>query len=209
MKIAVFGASGRTGRPLVEQALAAGHTVMALVRDPQRVPIVHERLQVVRGDIASAESVKQVVRGSDVVLVALGPGKRSPSEALTEGLRQIIAAMKQSGVRRIVAVSGAGINVPGDRKRLSEKLISVLVRLLNRRDVVAKEEQHRLLQQSGLEWTLARPPRLTEEPGTGSYRASVHRLEGGAMLSRADLARFLLREAEARESVGQAPFVGA
>lgn len=208
MRIAVFGASGRTGRPLVAQALEEGHAVTALVRDPARLDLAHGRLRLVRGDVADPERVAEVVRGQDAVLVALGPGPQSPPEALTEGIRRIIAAMRENGVQRVVAVSGAGIDVPGDRKRLPDRLISRLVRVLNRRDVLAKEEQHRLFQESGLEWTLVRPPRLADGPRTGTCRADAHRLEGRPVLNRADLAEFMLREAREGRYLRQAPFVG-
>lgn len=208
MHVAVFGASGRTGRPLVEQALRAGHTVSALVRDPSKLGLSHENLRIVRGDISDPERISEVIQGQDAVLIALGPGPQSPPEMLTQGIRQIVAAMQQKGVRRVVAMSGAGIDVPGDRKRLSDKLISRLVRLLNRRDVLAKEEQYHLFRESDLEWTLVRPPRLAEGPRTGTYHVDAHRLEGRPMLNRADVADFMVREAQEGRYLRQAPFIG-
>jgi putative NADH-flavin reductase len=208
MRIAVFGASGRTGRPLVEQALAEGDEVTALVRDPAKLGITHERLRLVRGDVSDAARVDEAVQGQDAVLVALGPTPGTAPEALTEGIRHAIASMQRHGVRRIVVVSGAGIDVPGDRKRLPDRLISMLVRLLNRRDVLAKEEQYRLLAGSGLDWTLVRPPRLADGPRTGVHHADTRTLKGSSTLNRADLADFMLREAREGRYIGQAPFIG-
>ena len=85
MRVAVFGASGRTGRPLVEQALARGHEVRALARDPSRLRVGHERLVVIRGDVLDAAKVEEAVAGTDAVLSALGQTKTSPNDVQTRG----------------------------------------------------------------------------------------------------------------------------
>ena len=109
MKIAVFGASGRTGRPVVTQALAAGHTVVAFVRDPAKLGITHERLEIVQGDVTDAAKVETAVVGADVVVSTLGHSPNSPKDILTVAMRHILAAMQKHGVRRIISASGAGV----------------------------------------------------------------------------------------------------
>jgi uncharacterized protein YbjT (DUF2867 family) len=96
--VVVFGASGRTGRLLVEQALAAGHAVTAFVRDPARLPVTHARLRVVRGDVRDPQRVAEAVAGQDAVLSALGPNKPE-FDAMALGARHILAAMGRHGVR--------------------------------------------------------------------------------------------------------------
>ncbi len=208
MRIAVFGASGRTGRRLVERALAAGHNVTAFVRNRSKLETTHERLRIAEGDITDPERVSEAVKGQDAVLVALGPGCDAPPETLTHGIHHIINAMQEHGVRRVIAISGAGIHVPGDRKRLFDKIASSIVRLVNRRDVLEKEEQYRLFQQSGLDWTLVRPPVLSEGPPTGSYKTDAQRLEGKPKVSRGDLADFMLQELENGRYNQQTVFLG-
>ena len=107
-----------------------------------------------------------------------------------------------------MAISGAGISLPGDRKALRDRIFSGLVRLLNRRDVEKKEEQYRLFRETGLDWTLVRPPRLANGPRTGHFRVGAHRLEGRPIVSRADLADFMLRELQEGKHIGQAVFIG-
>src|SRR5688572_18093218 len=108
MKIVVFGASGQTGRLLVEQALAAGHEVTALVRDPSKLAVRHERLRVLQGDVQDAGAVAGAVAGQDAVLSALGPAGPAFT-SMTLGARHILAAIEQHGVRRLVTLTGAGV----------------------------------------------------------------------------------------------------
>ena len=108
-RIALFGASGRTGTRLLAAALAAGHTVRALVRDPSRLPS-HVGLEVVVGDVLNVMDVASVVQGTDGVLATLGGGTTAdPGTSRSQGMRNIIAAMERHGVSRIVGLGGAGV----------------------------------------------------------------------------------------------------
>lgn len=98
MRVAIFGASGRTGRPLVEQALGAGHEVRALVRDPPKLQIGDERLVVIGGDVLNPTKVEETVVGTDAVLSVLGQTKTSPKDVQTRGTENIVAAMERHGV---------------------------------------------------------------------------------------------------------------
>ena len=216
-RIVVFGATGGTGRALVRQALAQGRTVTAVGRDEARlraafadVPDGSAVVPVV-GDVADGQTVARAVQGQDVVFDALGPRKGDDPAALTEALRQIVHAMQRSGPRRLLLVSGAGIRVAGDRKPLPDRIVSALVRRLNRRDVEEKEAQLALLVRTPqLDWTVVRPPRLVDRPGTGKpLAADPHTIAGGRMVPYADLAAFLLREADERRFVRRSVFVAA
>jgi len=108
MNLAIFGATGGTGRPLVEQALAAGHHVTVLVRTPASFAIQHGRLRVVQGDVRQADQVAAVVAGQDAILSALGPHERGPVDLCTAAMTTILAAMERHGVRRLIALSAYG-----------------------------------------------------------------------------------------------------
>ena len=108
MRLVVFGASGRTGRPLVRQALEAGHEVAAFVRDRSKLEIGHERLTVVEGDVKDYTRVREAISGVDAVLSALGHTKSSAKDVQTVGTENIVAAMKESGVQRLVSLTGGG-----------------------------------------------------------------------------------------------------
>lgn len=213
-RLAVFGATGGTGRELVRQALAAGRAVTAFGRDPGRVAAAFAEApgapSIVAGEVTDAAAVARAVAGQDAVLVALGPRRGDDPAALTTGLARVVDAMRAHGVRRLLVVSGAGIRVAGDRKPLPDRAISALVRLVNRRDVEAKEAQLALLRSSDLDWTTVRPPRLADRPATGRPLAADPRtIRGGRIVAYADLAAFMLDEVDARRFVRQAVFVAA
>ncbi len=207
MKLAVFGASGRTGRLLVEQALAEGHEVKALVRDPSRLSTRHDRPTVVRGDVLDAPKVDETVAGTEAVLSVLGQTKTSPKDVLTRGTKNIVAAMERHGVRRLVSLTGAGVRDQRDRPKLvDEAIVFVLKRLqpVLLEDAVRHAE---IIKGSGLEWVIVRGPRLTEGPRRGEYRVGMIGKNSGTQISRADLADFMLRQTAEDVYLRQMPVV--
>lgn len=207
MKVAVFGASGRTGRPLVEQALARGHWVTAFVRDPTRLPVAHERLRVVRGDVADAAAVEEAVAGQDAVVSALGHAKGSASDVQTRGIQNIVAAMERHGVRRLVSLTGAGVRDVGDEPKLVDRAITLLLKTLQR-DVLEDAERHaEVIRASDLEWVIVRGPRLTEGEKRGGYRVGSVGKNSGTRISRADLAEFMLDQTTDGAHLGRMPMV--
>jgi putative NADH-flavin reductase len=123
VRLAIFGATGRTGRYLTELALNAGHEVVVLVRDPAKLKLSHGRLRVV-GDARDFDRVLEVVQGAGAVLSTLGPRRNSPSdgEAHVIAVQNVIEAMRRTGVRRLVTVLGAAVDFPGDQKGLFDRL---------------------------------------------------------------------------------------
>lgn len=207
MRLAVIGATGRTGRQVVEQALDRGHQVTVLCRDPARLPQdVVERVRVVVGDSTEPAAVRDVLTGTDALVSALGPtAKEADLHARTATV--LVAAMKLGGPGRFVGVSGAGIDVPGDRKKVRDTIISKLVQLLGGDVVKDKPAEFAVWAASDLEWTLVRPPRLLDKPATGAVEHHPHRSTNRTSITRADLATFLLDVAEHDLYVRQAPFV--
>lgn len=207
VKVAIFGATGRTGRHLVEGALADGHEVVVLVRDPGKLGVSHEGLRVVEGDVLIPYRVEETVAGADVVLSALGHTKTSTADVQTRGTRNIVAAMHEHGVRRLVSLTGAGVRDPGDRPKLVDRVFAGLLKVLQR-DVLEDAEHHaEVIKGSGLDWTIVRAPRLTDGPATGKYRVGLVGQNSGTKVSRADVAGFMLRGLADDTYVGQAPMV--
>ena len=204
--IALFGATGKTGQRVQAKALAEGHSVRALVRDPGKVQVTHERLQVIQGDVLDAKAVAQTVAGADVVLALFGHVKGSQPTLQTDGTRAIVAAMQASGVTRLVTLSGGGLRAPQDRPKLADRVMRTLLRLMAGA-VLADAEGHLVvLQQSGVDWTVVRGPMLTEDPGKGRYRVGWVGVGTGMRISRDDLADFILTQVADRTFVGQLPF---
>jgi putative NADH-flavin reductase len=208
MRVTVFGASGATGRHLVDQALTHGHHVTAFVRDASRFDVRSERLTVVVGDVAEAAIVASAVEGRQGVLCALGaasPLRRDPT--LVEGVRHIVSAMEQGGVRRLVYLSFLGI--PEGRHQLSLVGRYVVAPLLLRHVVSDHAAKERIIRGSSLEWVIARPPRLTNGARKGSYRSGVDVRATSVIprISRADLADFMLRQLDEDTYVRKTPAI--
>ncbi|MGB7980244.1 MAG: NAD(P)H-binding protein [Candidatus Nanopelagicales bacterium] len=205
MKIAVLGAAGRTGSPLVAELLGRGHEVSVLVRTPDKLGSTRDRVRVVTGSSTDPAALDQVLAGADAVVSALGPTKKEAS-LHSETARGLIAAMPRHGVSRFVGVSGAGIDVPGDQKGARDKIISFMIRTVGGALVADKPAEYREFAASDLDWTLVRPPRLQEGPGTGRVAHDAHTPGRSSSIKRADLAMFLVDVVEQGLYSRQAPF---
>lgn len=208
MRLAVIGATGRTGTPLVRAAHNHDHEVTVLVRDPGRLDSdLAGRVRVVVGDSTDPDALRDLLSGADSVVSALGPtGKEPHLHARTAGA--LVAVMGEQGPRRFVGVSGAGIDVPGDQKGARDKIISKLVQTFGGAVVRDKPAEYAVWAASDLDWTLVRPPRLVDGPASSTPpEHDAHRSTASIKITRADLAAFLLRVVEEGLYVRQAPFV--
>ncbi|MFF2094170.1 NAD(P)-dependent oxidoreductase [Paenibacillus sp. NPDC058174] len=204
MKLVVFGASGGIGRKVIRQALDAGHQVTAYVREPKRLVIGHHPgLTVVTGDALHLGYVKREIAGQDAVICCVGSQGLGETTLMSDVMYNIIEGMKEHGVAKVAYVASAGIH--GELKGLSGYVVNRVLR-----HVLADHlHSYELLLESGLEWTVARPMQLTDEPLTGIYRQTDSGVpRGGKSISRADVAHFLLTsvasDANAGKSIGLA-----
>jgi putative NADH-flavin reductase len=196
MRILVFGATGPTGTQVVSQALSRGHSVTAFVRDRAKLSIADERLLVEVGDATrDATEVAEAVGGQDTVISALGVGASFRSSHLIERCMQIIVpAMEQAGVRRLILLSAFGV---GASSRAAPLIPRIFFRTLLREVFADKLAAEELVRKSALEWTFVYPVMLTNGPLTESYRVGERlKLRGMSKVSRADVAHFILEEAE-------------
>ena len=209
MELAIFGATGAVGRQLVEQAVAEGHDVRAVVRDVARLTTASPRLTLVQGELEEAERLASALAGADAVLSALGPAANSAQAAdrLVQAVRAIVDAMEEHGVRRYVGLSGGAVRLDGERKQVVDALASAVVRVVARHVVDAKQRECELLRDSGLDWVIVRPPRITDGPLTGSYRAGEIRIGPRSRISRADVAHFMLRQVSEDRYLRRGPFI--
>lgn len=209
MKLAVFGATGRTGKPLVAAALERGHEVRALARDPAKLDVSQDNLLVIRGDALNAADVAETVAGCDAVLSVLGQTKGSPKDLQTTATRHIVAAMKTHGVTRVISLTGAGVRDPNDAPKLIDRVFGLLLATVARSVIRDADAHAEVLRQSGLEWTLVRGPRLTEGPRTGSYKVGYVGKDSGTQASRADVADFMLSQLDDDTWIRKAPMVSS
>jgi putative NADH-flavin reductase len=194
MKLTIFGATGSTGSYLVEQALAAGHHVTAVVRDPARVAAAgHPRLHIITADVMDPDAIAASLAGADAVLTAVGPRGTGPTTVIQESVRSIVAAMQKTGGRRLLALSGSVVADDGESAYLRYLLKPLARRTFLRHVCADMRTAESEIEASDLDWTIMRPPRLTSKPATGSYRTAIDRnLPNGLTVSRADLATCML-----------------
>jgi putative NADH-flavin reductase len=210
MRIVVFGASGRTGVPLVEQALDRGHEVVAFVRSRERLPADLRDaagVTVVEGDAYTGAGVEEAVDGADAVVSVLGQSKASPDDLLTVAGDRILAAMRDAGVDRFVTLVGAGVREEGEAVPLSGKLVAAALKLVASEALADANAHVDRVRASDTRWTVVRAPRLTPGPGTGAYRAGDIPL-GFESVARADVARFVLDVLGDERYVRETPKVG-
>jgi putative NADH-flavin reductase len=209
VKLTIFAATGGIGRHALEQAIAAGHDVTAVVRNPNKLS--SGQVRVITADLAAADPavLESAVAGADAVLSGLGPRSTSDAGIASRGTQAIVRAMQATGVRRIVVVSAAPISTvpsparpkpprhdPGDGFFMRH-LFSHVAKTLFREHYADLALMEDILRDSGLDWTVVRPPWLTDKPVTGSYRVADGRnLRGGWSVSRADVAQLMLRVLE-------------
>lgn len=194
MKLTVFGATGGTGRQVVDRALAAGHEVTAVVRTPGKLAVDHPALEEVVADLGDREALRPVLAGRDAVLSALGPrGRNDTSRVCSTAIPTILGAMDDVGVRRIVAVSAQPVLRDGTGEPLwSRMTVRPVIRAVFRTVYADLELMERALAASTAEWTVLRPPYLTDKPATGRYRTALEASAPGFSVTRGDLARAML-----------------
>jgi putative NADH-flavin reductase len=222
MKVTIVAATGGVGRELLGQALAASHDVTAVVRNPSKLPAevrAADRARVVTADLAAADPValESAAAGADAILSGLGPRSSSDAGIASRGTRAIITAMRVTGVRRIVVVSAAPVGTVASARRPDpprhDPGDGFFMRYLGSpfaktafgkvyTDLAGMED---MLADSGLDWTAVRPPRLTGKPLTGTYRTAFgQNVRGGWLVSRADVAHFMLQVINRPDTIGQA-----
>lgn len=203
MKLAIFGASGATGRHLVQQALARQHEVKVLIRHVDSLPDQHERLTRVVGSLDNPLVVQSVIEGADAVISVLGARKGEAQTVCSDGIRSILVAMQTSNVHRLIALSAFGAGETHDASMFIRFVRTVISEKM--RD---KDEMEKSVKASAVDWTLVRPPRLTNGEASGQYRADMTLKPGiSGSISRADLAGFILQAAEKSSFIHQAPIV--
>jgi putative NADH-flavin reductase len=217
MRVTIFGATGGIGAELLRQSLAAGHEVTVAVRNPSRLAANRNGTRVITTDLAAPDygMLESAVAGADAVLSGVGPRPMAKVGVAEHGTRAIVAAMQAIGVRRIIVVSAAPISTmpspgrphpprhdPGEGFLMKYLGTPVVKTVLRKRytDLALMED---LLRASGLDWTIFRPPRLTNGRLTGHYRTALGRNLKRASVSRADVAHAMLAAIGKPETIRQ------
>lgn len=217
MRLTIFGATGGIGAELFRQALAAGHEVTVAVRNPGKLAASRNGTRVITTDLEHPEpaTLESAVAGAEAVLSGVGPRPMANAGVAEHGTRAIVTAMQATAVRRIIVVSAAPISTmpspgrphppgrdPGEgffMRNLGTPFFRMVLRE-RYTDLALMED---VLRGSGLDWTIFRPPRLTNGKLTGAYRTAIGRnLKGGNLISRADVAHAMLAAIGRRQTIG-------
>jgi uncharacterized protein YbjT (DUF2867 family) len=207
MKMTVFGATGRVGEHVVRQALAAGHHVTAVVRDPARFDVSHPALEVATvPGLTDPDVLRSALEGSDAAISGVGPRGRKDGPVASSSTRGILRAMEASGVRRFVAVSAVPVGpVPDGESFVNRRILLPFISAFARDVYVDLAEMEDEIRRSATEWTVVRPPRLVNKPLTGNYRTVVGaNVPRGYSISRADVAHLMLAVLDDPATIGQA-----
>jgi putative NADH-flavin reductase len=207
MQLTLFGATGRTGQHLLEQALSAGYEVKVLVRDPSKIKAQGARLEVLAGDVQNAAQVEQAVADAECVISVLGPTVNKPTYEISAGTENILAAMKKQGVRRLIVSAGAGVGDPEDAPALFDLFINFLLKLLSRHVYEDMLQTVAKIRASDLDWTIVRVPMLTDGPQTGKIQVGYVGKGMGSRISRADMAAFMLKQVNDNAYLHKAPAI--
>lgn len=200
--LTVFGATRGTGVHVVRQALSQDLDVNAVARRPSDVLFSDPRLVVHEGDLLKPSSLGKPIGEADAVIFLAGPSRGGPATLYSEGGGNVIAAMRSAGVRRVVAVTAALVDQPNDTffQRQVRRVVRSFFKQVQADRLVFED----LLRSSGLDWTVVRPPQLTDKPARGSYRTALDTgVRGGVKLSRADLAHAILSALDDPRTIGR------
>ena len=207
MNILIFGASGKTGHHLVRQALERADTVTAFVRNPSKLTISDERLQVFKGDITDYLKVEEAVKGKDAVLSALGAA--SPfkfDQAVVDGADNIIKGMTSTGVNRLIYMSFMGVS---ESRKQGGFVIRKIAPVLLSTEIGGHEARENLIKKSGLEWTIVRAATLTNGNLTNKYKFDEDARSKGFMttISRQDVADAILNQIRSSSFIHSCPII--
>ncbi len=177
-KIALFGATGKTGMEFLKLAIDKGWQIKALARNPEKLNLKHPRLEVIKGNVLNEANVETVVKDCDLVVSLFGHVKGSPKWLQTNGTKNIILAMRQFGIEKIISLSGGGLPYPEkDQPKLADKLIRTIMKaaapkMLN--DAIA---HHKVLVNSGMKWIIVRGPRLANGKKRGTFKDASRNIQ--------------------------------
>ena len=207
-KIALLGATGQTGQKFLEIALDAGYEIKALVRDPSKLNLPKLHLSILKGDVLNEADVNQLLENTNIVVSLFGHVKGSPEWLQTDGTKNIVAAMHNQKVSRIISLSGGGLPFPEkDQPKFADKLIRSIMKIAVPKVLNDAIKHHEVLEHSNLNWTIVRAPRLTNDPKRGTYRVGWVGVNASTKIGREDLADFILTQVEDETFNHQMPFV--
>jgi len=192
-KIVVFGATGGTGKFVVEQALEVGCQVTVIVRNPDKFAIINKNLEIIKGDVLQPITFEKSVKGKDAIISCLGSNRKKPTTVYSQGVTNIAIAMGKAGIKRIICISAGAVIVPPNSSFMIKFVVKNILQRLFKYIYTDMLLMETVLSKSDLDWTVIRAPRLTNNKRTGKYRIAINEhLTKPSSISRADLADYII-----------------
>lgn len=210
MQITILGSTGQVGKVVVDQALKAKYQVKVLVRNPEKLGDLKDKVQVVLGNLQDEGAVEKALVGSIAVINVSGAVKEGDQVEKFKRIGAILVkAMKQQGITRLINISLAVIHLPHEKLDFQRKAIRVLVNLFFKdKKLVNEEVMAAVLNEKSLDWTFVRPAFFSTKPGTGNVLADDSKMPGTTIMLD-DLALFLVQQVTSAEWIRRAPLVAS
>jgi putative NADH-flavin reductase len=211
MKITIFGSTGFVGKVLIKKAIASGYQVKTLARNAKKLEEIKDKIEIVEGSIFESLSVEAAIVGAEVVLSTIGPpqAKSCDPYQYENAMKDIVRIMDKKGIKRYIHIGGAahqgGENEVWNFKR---KFLRLFLKLFGKQILVAKHLEWQVLKSSDLDWTLIRPPRISNEASSGSISVDEKNLRN-LKVSVDDLTDFILQQISSREWIRKAPLISS
>lgn len=205
MKITVFGANGRVGRLVVEEALELGYQVVAFIHGSNPFD-ENSSLTIVQGDIYNAEDVKKALQNSLVAISTLGSWGTAKKDILSEGMKNIIPAMQELGINRIITLTGAEARANGDKLSIVHRLMHTFVTVMAVKVLKDSETHIQLLEKSNLDWTILRSP-IMKENSSSKYQLSDKRPLPWQTINRDSVVKAIINQIKSKKFLRKSPFI--
>lgn len=206
-RIALFGGTGKTGKEFLQKALENEYHIKVLARSPEKVDTQSPHLEVIKGDVLNPATVNATVAGTDIAVSLFGHVKGSPKWLQSDGTSNILSAMLDHGVEKIISLSGGGLPFHKDEPKFADKAIRLIMKVAVPKVLNDAIRHAEILKDSDRKWVIVRGPRLTEEPEKGNYRVGWVGVNASTSIGRADLADFILKQVEEDTYIYKMPFI--
>lgn len=209
-RIAIIGASGFIGKAVVQYALDSGHELTVLVRTPEKLGALKDKVKVVQGTLEDQKSIESVIQGCNAVISAAG-GVKEPDQyqKFANGTKILLAAMKKENIKTFISINGAAMILPNERAGFKRRLMNMLIGLLAKHMLAAKKGEFDVLtKETEIDWVSVRATQVKERPATGRILVDDQKMPGGS-IALADLAKFMVDQAVRTDWARKAPMVAS
>jgi putative NADH-flavin reductase len=211
MKITILGSTGFVGKVLTKKAIAAGYQIKTLVRNPEKLKEIKDKIEIIKGSVFESSSIELAIEGAEVVLSTIGPptGKPCDPAQYEKAMNDIVRIMDKNGIKRYIHIGGA-VHKGGENEvwNFNRKFLRLFLTLFGKQILIAKHLEWEVLKSSDLDWTLIRPPRIANEPASENISVDEKNLKN-LKVSVEDLSDFILLQITSKEWIRKAPLISS